>query len=127
MSMRLCWRVSPKIVLEPMARRDSGLGVWAYFWFWQPNIGLEPQATQLLGLLLLTIVYWVFWVFPDYGVALIFALGLILSGLAKADVVLGGFASTTWFMTLGVLGLGAAITGSGLFYRLSLQLVSFSR
>jgi di/tricarboxylate transporter len=40
-------------------------------------------------------------------------------------MVLSGFASTTWFMTLGVLGLGAAITGSGLFYRLSLQLVRF--
>ena len=102
-----------------------GLWVWAYLWFWQPNIGLEPQATKLLGLLCLTLIYWMFWVFPDYGVALIFALGLILSGLGKADVVLGGFASTTWFMTLGVLGLGAAITGSGLFYRLSLQLVRF--
>jgi anion transporter len=103
----------------------AGLGFWAYLWFWQPEIGLEPQATQLLGLLCLTVIYWVFWVFPDYGVALIFALGVILSGLGKADVVLGGFASTTWFMTLGVLGLGAAITGSGLFYRLSLQLVRF--
>ena len=36
---------------------------------------------------------------------------------------MGGFASTTWFMTLGVSGLGAAITGCGLFYRLSLHLV----
>jgi anion transporter len=102
-----------------------GLVVWAYLWFWQPDIGLDPQATKLLGLLCLTLIYWIFWVFPDYGVALIFALGLILSGVGKADVVLGGFASTTWFMTLGVLGLGAAITGSGLFYRLSLQLVRF--
>src|SRR5712692_587688 len=102
-----------------------GLGVWAYLWFLTPDIGLEPEATKQLGLLCLTLIYWVFWVFPDYGVALMFALGLILSGLVKADVVLGGFASTTWFMTLGVLGLGAAITGSGLFYRLSLQLVRF--
>ncbi|HTN70023.1 MAG TPA: cyclic nucleotide-binding domain-containing protein, partial [Methylomirabilota bacterium] len=102
-----------------------GFGVWAYLWFWQPNIGLEPQSTKLLGLLCMTLIYWVFWVFPDYGVALMFALGLILANLAKADTVLGGFASTTWFMTLGVLGLGAAITGSGLFYRLSLQLVRF--
>ena len=100
-----------------------GLAVWAYLWFWTPDIGLDPEATKQLGLLCLTLIYWVFWVFPDYGVALIFALGLILSGLGKADVVLGGFASTTWFMTLGVLGLGAAITSSGLFYRLSLQLV----
>ena len=100
-----------------------GTLVWAYLWFWTPDIGLEPAATQQFGLLCLTLIFWVFWVFPDYGVALIFALGLILSGLAKANVALGGFASTTWFMTLGVLGLGAAITGSGLFYRLSLQLV----
>ena len=76
-------------------------------------------------MLSLTLIYWVFWVFPDYGVALIFALGLILSRLGTPEVVLGGFASTTWFMTLGVLGLGSAITGSGLFYRLSLQLVRF--
>jgi anion transporter len=102
-----------------------GLAVWSYLWFWTPDIGLEPGATKLLGLLSLTLIYWVFWVFPDYGVALIFALGLILSRLGTPEVVLGGFASTTWFMTLGVLGLGAAITGSGLFYRLSLQLVRF--
>jgi len=100
-----------------------GLAVWAYLWFWTPDIGLEPAATKQLALLSLTLIYWVFWVFPDYGVALIFALGLILTGLADANVVLSGFASTSWFMTLGVLGLGAAITSSGLFYRLSLQLV----
>jgi divalent anion:Na+ symporter, DASS family len=102
-----------------------GLAVWSYLWFWTPDIGLEPGATKLLGLLSLTLIYWVFWVFPDYGVALIFALGLILTRLGRPEVVLGGFASTTWFMTLGVLGLGAAITSSGLFYRLSLQLVRF--
>ncbi len=48
---------------------------------------------------------------------------VILTKLESAQTVMGGFASTTWFMTLGVLGLGAAITGSGLFYRLSLHLV----
>jgi anion transporter len=102
-----------------------GLAVWSYLWFWTPDIGLEHGATKLLGLLSLTLIYWVFWVFPDYGVALIFSLGLILSHLGRPEVVLGGFASTTWFMTLGVLALGAAITSSGLFYRLSLQLVRF--
>jgi anion transporter len=84
---------------------------------------LDPGATKLLGLLSFTLIYWVFRVLPDYGVALIFALGLILTRLASPQMVMGGFASTTWFMTLGVLGLGAAITGSGLFYRLSLHLV----
>ena len=102
-----------------------GLGVWAYLWFFSPDIGLPPAATKQLGLLSLTFIYWVFWVFPDYGVALLFALGFILTGFAKPEVVLGGFASSTWFMTLGVLGLGAAITSTGLFYRFSLQLVRY--
>jgi anion transporter len=102
-----------------------GLATWAYLWFGTPDIGLAPSSTRMLALLSLTLIYWVFWVLPDYGVAFIFALGLVVSGLASRETVLGGFSSTTWFMTLSVLGLGAAITGSGLFYRLSLHLVRF--
>ena len=102
-----------------------GLGVWAYLWFFTPDIGLEPSAIKQLGLIALTFIFWMFWVLPDYGVALIFVMAIIVTGLGPADLVLSGFASTTWFTTLGVLGLGAAITSSGLFYRLSLQLVKF--
>ena len=100
-----------------------GFGVGGYLWFATPDIGLEPSGTKLLGLIALTLIFWVFRTLPDYGVALMFAMIVILTKLESAPTVMGGFASTTWFMTLGVLGLGAAITGSGLFYRLSLHLV----
>jgi len=100
-----------------------GLGLGGYLWFGQPDIGLDVAAVKLLGLISLTLIFWVFRVLPDYGVALVFAMVIILTKLESAETVMGGFASTTWFMTLGVLGLGAAITGSGLFYRLSLHLV----
>jgi anion transporter len=100
-----------------------GIAVWVYLWLAKPDIGLQPTALKQLAFLSLALVFWVFWVLPEHGVALIFALGLILCNLESPDLVLGGFASTTWFMSLGVLGLGAAITGSGLFYRMSLQLV----
>ncbi len=100
-----------------------GLGVGGYLWFAVPDIGLEPSGTKLLGLISLTLIFWVFRSLPDYGVALVFAMAVILTKLESAPTVMGGFASTTWFMTLGVLGLGAAITGCGLFYRLSLHLV----
>ena len=100
-----------------------GLAVGGYLWFGQPDLGLDPSATKLLGLICFTLTFWVFRVLPDYGVALVFAMVIILTKLESAETVMGGFASTTWFMTLGVLGLGAAITGSGLFYRLSLHLV----
>ena len=97
--------------------------VGGFLWFGQPDIGLEPPAIRLLGLISATLIFWVFRALPDYGVALLFAMIVILTKLDSAQTVMGGFASTTWFMTLGVLGLGAAITGSGLFYRLSLHLV----
>jgi anion transporter len=100
-----------------------GLSVGGYLWFGQPDIGLEAGATKLLGVISATLIFWVFRALPDYGVALLFAMIVILTKLETAQTVMGGFASTTWFMTLGVLGLGAAITGSGLFYRLSLHLV----
>jgi anion transporter len=100
-----------------------GLAIGGYLWFGQPDIGLDATATKLLGLISATLIFWVFRALPDYGVALIFAMIVILTKLESAQTVMGGFASTTWFMTLGVLGLGAAITGSGLFYRLSLHLV----
>ena len=100
-----------------------GIGVWSYLWFAEPDIGLEPIAIGQLAFLSLTLIFWMFRVFPEYGVALLFAIGMIISGLAQPEAVLSGFSSSSWFMTLGVLGLGAAITSSGLFYRLSLQLV----
>jgi anion transporter len=100
-----------------------GLAVGGFLWFGQPDIGLDPAATRLLGLISTTLIFWVFRALPDYGVALVFAMVVILTRLESPQTVMGGFASTTWFMTLGVLGLGAAITGSGLFYRLSLHLV----
>jgi anion transporter len=101
----------------------GGMAVGLYLWFGQPDIGLDPAATKLLGLISATLIFWVFRSLPDYGVALAFAMIIVLTKLDTAQTVMGGFASTTWFMTLGVLGLGAAITGSGLFYRLSLHLV----
>ena len=100
-----------------------GLTIGGFLWFGQPDIGLDASAIKLLGLISATLIFWVFRTLPDYGVALIFAMIVILTKLESPQTVMGGFASTTWFMTLGVLGLGAAITGSGLFYRLSLHLV----
>ena len=100
-----------------------GIGVWCYLWFMIPDIGLDAAATKQLAFISLTLIFWMFRVFPEYGVALLFAIGMIISGLAQPEMVLSGFANSSWFMTLGVLGLGAAITSSGLFYRLSLQLV----
>lgn len=120
---RLSTMLSRSAPLDKWLGALLGLAVGGYLWFGQPDTGLEPSGTQLLGLISATLIFWVFRSLPDYGVALVFALVVILSKLSSAETVMAGFAGTTWFMTLGVLGLGAAITGCGLFYRLSLHLV----
>ncbi|MGH7775062.1 MAG: cyclic nucleotide-binding domain-containing protein, partial [Candidatus Binatia bacterium] len=70
-------RLYQKLSLSRWIGGILGLAVWGYLWFWTPEIGLEPESTKQLGLLCLTLIYWVFWVFPDYGMALILALALI--------------------------------------------------
>ena len=81
-----------------------GLTIGGFLWFGQPDIGLDASAIKLLGLISATLIFWVFRTLPDYGVALIFAMIVILTKLESPQTVMGGFASTTWFMTLGVLG-----------------------
>lgn len=48
----------------------------------------------------------------------------LVLGLAPSHVILRGFTSNTFFMTLSLLALGAVIKNSGLFYRFSLYILS---
>jgi len=51
----------------------------------------------------------------------------VLLGIAPSAVALAGFASTSWVLVVAVLIIGAAIAGSGLLYRLSLQAIAHMR
>jgi DASS family divalent anion:Na+ symporter len=85
------------------ALRSSGLSKWfgalagiaagSFLWFGQPDIGLDTVATKMLGLITATLTFWVFRSLPDYGVALMFAMIIILANLESAQTVMGGFAS----------------------------------
>lgn len=57
---------------------------------------------------------------PDYGVALAMLGGLVVLEVAPKAVTLSGFTSETWFLVLGIYGLGAAINQTGLLYRFAL-------
>ena len=47
---------------------------------------------------------------PDHLVALLLVVGWTAPGLVSPKTVLGGFATPGWFLVLGVLGLGVALT-----------------
>jgi DASS family divalent anion:Na+ symporter len=62
----------------------------------------------------------------QYAAALIAGLACLLLNVAPANVVLSGFASEDFFMGLGIFGLGAVLTSSGLIDRLVLNILKRS-
>ena len=47
----------------------------------------------------------------------------VLLRVAPTTIAFGGFATSTWFLMLGILGLAAALARSGLLYRITLVAV----
>jgi di/tricarboxylate transporter/CRP-like cAMP-binding protein len=66
---------------------------------------------------------WLTGILPDYVTAMTAVVLLVIAGLVSPAVALSGFASPSWFLLLGVFGIGAAVTRSGLLYRLALHML----
>ena len=94
-------------------------------------IGLTVLAVALRGdprwafglLLLAALVLWVSDVYPDFAVLLALVAAWLALGIARPAQALGGFASSNWLFTFGVLGIAAASAESGLLFRAGLLLV----
>lgn len=69
------------------------------------------------------VVMWVLRLVPEYVPALFIVMATIVLGLVPNKVVLGGYASGSFFMALSVFGLGAVLVGSGLTYRIALLIM----
>jgi len=123
--------VARKISLGPNflkgSRKWLGLlfGLMLGFGIWQLPVpsGLDERGLHLLATLTAGMIFWVFGVFEEYIVALLMLLSWLLLGIASPERALAGFAKSSWFFILGVLGIGAAVTKSGLLYRVALQLL----
>ena len=96
-----------------------GIGIWQL----PVPAGLDERGLHLLATLTAGMIFWVFGVFEEYVVALLLLLSWLLLGIAAPERALAGFAKSEWFFILGVLGIGAAVTRSGLLYRVALQLL----
>lgn len=94
-----------------------------YFSQAEPFPGLSHKGMLFVGLSLTAMAFWIVNVIPDYIVALLLAMSWSLTGLVEMDTVLSGFSSPVWLYMMGILALGAAISHSGLLYRLSLHML----
>ncbi|MEO5340418.1 MAG: SLC13 family permease [Magnetococcus sp. MYC-9] len=81
------------------------------------------QASYIVAITSAAVVMWIFRTLPDFVPALFAVLGILLFGLVPPSVALGGFASDSIFLVLGIFGLSIVLTGSGLSYRVLLWLL----
>ena len=92
-------------------------------WSLPPQAPLDDKGVHFLAIFLGIVVLWAFEIFEEHVVAILLLLSWLLLGIVPARTALSGFGETSWFFALGVLGIGAAVTSSGLLYRLALQVL----
>ncbi|MCL2162954.1 MAG: anion permease [Oscillospiraceae bacterium] len=88
-----------------------------------PPVGLTVQAMITIGLLVWAIINWMLAPIPDFIVVIIMCCLWVILGIAPFTVAFGSFGSTTLWLVVGVLGIGTAVTKSGLLYRITLMIM----
>ena len=96
-------------------------------WALPPPAGLSAPAWHALVVLLAALPALMLDALLEGVLALLIAGGWVLLGVTTPDVALSGFASTNWVLVVAVLIIGAAITSTGVLYRLALESISHMR
>jgi len=85
--------------------------------------GFSVEASIFTGLMLATVLLWIFRLVEEFVAPLVAVVGSLFVGLAPPAVALSGFASPSLLLLVGVFALSATISTSGLSYRLILRLL----
>jgi len=88
-----------------------------------PPDGLTPQAMWGLGIMAWAVTCWIFEVAPDYAVAVAMCAALALFQCVPFKTAFASFSERTWWLLVGALGMGCAMSKSGLLKRLSLGMM----
>ena len=86
--------------------------------------GMPLQRLILLELLLGATITWALDAFNYHAVALALPLAAVLFGAATPKEAFAGFSHPSWFLVLGVFAISAAISRTGLMYRLVLLIIA---
>ncbi|HET9000150.1 MAG TPA: SLC13 family permease [bacterium] len=94
-------------------------------WSIPPVGGLTSKGWHVGVIVLGAGAAWLCQPVPDFVVALGMAAAWGITGLVPVSMAFSGFASPTWVLALGAVGLAAAMARSGLLFRLALLLLRF--
>lgn len=116
--------VSRKVSIPKSVGAVIGIVLFLSLWFMPPMWGLSARGMQILGLILMCIVFWVTQPIPaEFTATLVFFVPWI-TGVTDADVAFSGFtSSTTWFIFGGLI-IGKIITITGLDKRITLVIMN---
>jgi di/tricarboxylate transporter/CRP-like cAMP-binding protein len=103
------------------------IAVIAAGWSLPPPAGLDATAWHALVILLAVLPALALDALLEGVLALLLATAWILSDVATPEIALAGFATRNWVLVVCVLVIGAAITSTGLLYRLALETIARMR
>jgi anion transporter len=92
-----------------------------------PPTGLSPVAWHALVVLLAALPALLLDALLEGVLALLLAGAWVVFGITTPAVALSGFASASWVLVVSVLIIGAAITATGVLYRLALATITYMR
>lgn len=96
-----------------------GLLVCAYVWTRPMPSVLKPGAMPALAIMIGMVIWWIFQVFDEYAIALIFPTYLIAAGIVKPAVAVGALTQSTWWTLITALAIGVVVVKSGLLKRIA--------
>lgn len=99
------------------------LAIAGWIWILPPFEGLDRNGMHFIATVVGAVGLWILGALDDYVVAVGLLLAWLLLGIVSAEMALAGFSKSSWFFVLGVLGLGAAVSRTGLLYRVSLRVL----
>jgi CRP-like cAMP-binding protein/di/tricarboxylate transporter len=99
------------------------LALAAMAWSLPVSAGLSPAGLHVLVTVGALVLLGFLDVLPNHLLALVLIAVWVVTGIAPAEVAASGFASSTWFLLLASMAIGAAVARSGLLYRGAVELV----
>ncbi|MDR1621339.1 MAG: anion permease [Synergistaceae bacterium] len=91
----------------------------------QPPESLTRESMIVLSIAVWAIFNWVVRPFDEYVTCLIMSLCWFVIGKVKLGDIFSGFAGSTFWLVVSVVGIGAAVSKSGLLKRISVLLLKF--
>ena len=99
------------------------LALGALAWSLPVSGGLSPASLHVLVTVGALVLLGFLDVLPNHLLALMLIAVWVVMGIAPVEVAASGFASSTWFLLLASMTIGAAVARSGLLYRGAVELV----